>query len=367
MLSGVVVTNSYDSNNDFQTGSMLFRYLDGKGGSEDTGTIVIKSGDDTQVKSYVSIAKIASADPNFLANMSSSSSEAIEESAYDVVPGFEDDTDEISGDPVPMVQGNYVLAPTIYYDEALADLKYGIVKYIVQSGDTPSSIATSFGISTYTLLWANNLKVGDYIKPGQELEVLPVTGVKHIVKAGDTVDSIAAKYKADKDEIIIFNATQADGLFPDGSEGKMLIIPNGELAAPLKPRVIVVPRDPNERSVISSAKYKPTNLNPQGGHRFPYGQCTWYVASKLLVPWGGDAKMWLTNSKAYGYKSGKSPVVGSIMVTTENRRYGHVAVVEAVNGDNITISEMNYVGWGRTSVRVLKATSPVIRGYIYVN
>jgi surface antigen len=32
------------------------------------------------------------------------------------------------------------------------------------------------------------------------------------------------------------------------------------------------------------------------------------------------------------------------MVTTENRYYGHVALVEKVNGDTITVSEMNYVG-----------------------
>ncbi len=346
---------------------MLFKYLDGKGGNEEDGTIVIKSSDENQTNNYVSIAKFASADPNFLANMSSSSSEILDETAYDTIPSSEDDTEEISSDPVSMVQGNYFLAPTVYYDEALADLKYGIVKYTVQSGDTPSSIATSFGISTYTLLWSNSLKVGDYIKPGQELEVLPVTGVKHIVKAGDTVDSIAAKYKADREEIIIFNALPADGLFPAGSEGKVLIIPNGELAAPLKPKPVIV-RDTNPRSsVISSSKYKPANLNPNKGHRFPYGQCTWYVSSKVYVPWGGDAKMWLTNAKAYGYKTGKTPVVGSIMVTTENRRYGHVVLVEGVNGDNVTISEMNYVGWGRTSVRVIKATSPIIRGYIYVN
>lgn len=353
---------------DLQNQSILFRYLDGKGGSDDDGdNIVVKSleTDAGAPESFISLNKVASADPGFLVNMTNSTSDEADSSLYDAQIDSGDDESEATGEPVSIVQGNYILAPAHYYDESLANMKYGIIKYTVQQGDTPSSIGTSFGISTYTVLWANNLKVGDVIKPGQQLDILPVTGVRHTIKKGDTVDTVAKSYKADNNEIIAFNSLPADGKFPDGSEGKILIVPNGEEAAPIRPRVIT-PRDTNERKVISSAKVKPTNMNPKGGHRFPYGQCTWYVASKVYVPWGGDARMWLANSKAYGYKSGKTPVVGSIIVTTENRRYGHVALVEAVNGDTITISEMNYVGWGRTSVRIIKANSPVIRGYIYV-
>lgn len=371
MLSSVAVANISTSDSDLQNESMLFRFLDGKGGSDDDSeSIVVKSLEISADKqdNFVSIAKIASADPNFLINMTGSSADQTDSDlgVSETPADTGENSADVAGDPVPIIQGNYVMAPASYYDESLAGLKYGIFKYTVQSGDTPSSIATSFGISTYTVLWANNMKVGDYIKPGQVLEILPVTGVKHIVKKGDTVEKIANLYKADKDEIIAFNSLPADGIFPEGSEGKILIVPNGEREAPLKPRVVAPPRDPNERKVISSSKYKPTDLNPLKGHRFPYGQCTWYVASKVYVPWSGNAKSWLTNARAFGYETGKTPVVGSIMVTTENKWYGHVALVEGVNGDKVTISEMNYVGWGRTSVRVLDIDSRVIRGYIYM-
>lgn len=357
---------------------MLFRYLDGKGfgpGGGSDESIVVKSfevGSDNQ-NSFVSITKIASANPNFIANMTGSPVETEDTSPTAAImavltddAGNEEETPVSQGDPITIIQGNYVMAPASYYDESLADLKYGIVKYKVQSGDTPSSIATSFGISTYTLLWANNMKVGDYIKPGQELEVLPVTGIKHTVKSGDTVEKIANFYKADKDEVIAFNSLPADGIFPEGSEGKVLIVPNGETAAPLKPRVIAPPRDTNQRTVVSSSKASSKFVNPLGSHRFVFGQCTYYVASKVYVPWSGHAKSWLTNARAFGYETGKTPVVGSIMVTTENKWYGHVALVEGVNGDKVTISEMNYVGWNRTSVRVLDINSRVIRGYIYL-
>ncbi len=364
LLSAVISTNILIGDSNLQNGSMLFSYLDGKGGNNEEGRNIIIKSSNAENESYmspISLTKIASADPNFIANMSNNNSEdnellIIEDENY------EEDTKFI---PISLVQSNSAIAPASYYDESVADLKYGIVKYIVRSGDTPSSIAMSFGISTYTLLWANNLKVGDYIKPGQELEILPVTGVKHIVKKNDTVESIAKLYKAEAEEIQMFNDLPANGMFADGTEGKTLIVPNGEKEPPLKPKPIIV-RDTNQRKVVSSSKYRPANLNPNKGHSFPYGQCTWYVASKVFVPWGGNAKTWLANASAYGYQTGRAPVAGSIVVTTENRWYGHVAYVEAVNGGTITISEMNYVGWGRTSVRVLSLNSPVIRGYIYV-
>lgn len=366
------MTNILVSGYNFQNGSIILGQLDGKGGSDNGDNIVVRSIDDidnyrlNERDKYVSLVQVASADASFITGLSNGNldqeSSSSAEKTTSQEPANNEDTDFL------FIDDNYLLSPASYYDETLAESKYGIVKYKVQSGDTPSSIAASFGISTYTVLWANNLKVGDYIKPGQELEILPVTGVKHIVKSGDTLKAIAQKYKADEGEIIMFNNLPADGTFPDGTDGKTLIIPNGENEPPLKPAPIrPIVRDPNERKVVSSSKYRPANLNPLNGHRFPYGYCTWYVASRVYVPWGGDAKMWLTNAKAYGYETGKTPVVGSIVVTTENRRYGHVAYVESVSGSTITVSEMNYVGWGITSVRTISVNSPVIRGYIYLN
>lgn len=370
LLTFVIATNMLTFNYNFQNGSILFSYLDGKGGGENNGNIIVKSINDLDEyqidkKGYVSIVKIASADSSLMGNLQTSQ-DRLDTDNYMSAQTDSLDLENKQSVNLVIIQNNSILSPASYYDESLSDLKYGITKYKVQPGDTPSSIATSFGISTYTVLWANNLRVGDYIKPGQELEILPVSGIKHIIKPGDSISNIAKEYKADKEEIIVFNDFPADGSLPKGSEGKVLIIPNGQKEAPLKPAPQIKEKD---KVVISSQKYtyKSTNLNPNNGHRFPYGYCTWYVASKVYVPWGGHAKSWLTNSRAYGYSTGKIPVAGSIVVTTENRWYGHVAYVEAVNGNTITVSEMNYVGWGRKSVRVLNVNSSVIRGYVYMN
>lgn len=99
--------------------------------------------------------------------------------------------------------------------------------YTVEPGDTPSGIAANFGISLNTLLWANNIRNANLIKIGDELVILPVTGVQYTVKKGDTIESIAKKFKGDANEILSFNGL---GLGEPILAGETIIIPDGELA-----------------------------------------------------------------------------------------------------------------------------------------
>src|SRR3989344_4517140 len=62
-------------------------------------------------------------------------------------------------------------------------------------------IASDFGVSINTIIWANNLKNIDSIRPGDELTIPPINGVIHTVKKGDTLGSIAKKYGAQEQEI----------------------------------------------------------------------------------------------------------------------------------------------------------------------
>lgn len=109
-----------------------------------------------------------------------------------------------------------------------------VSQYTVRGGDTISTIASAFGISTNTILWANNLNETDFIKPGQTLKIPPTSGVVHTVASGDTISSIAKKYKADENKILEFNK------LPDASAievGQALIIPGGSIEPPPPVRV----------------------------------------------------------------------------------------------------------------------------------
>lgn len=104
-----------------------------------------------------------------------------------------------------------------------------ITEYRVVEGDTISSIAQKFGVSIDTILWENNLKSVEAIKPKQILKVLPVTGVKHLVKRGETIYSIAKYYGVDAQNIIDypFNTFSNDETF-SLTAGQELIVPDGE-------------------------------------------------------------------------------------------------------------------------------------------
>lgn len=121
------------------------------------------------------------------------------------------------------------VVPEAIFTEDLPEKKE-ILRYVVEEGDTLSAIAVKFGVSVTTLLWNNNMSSGDYIKIGQELEILPIDGIKYTVKSGDTVSGLAKKFSAEENQIIAYNQLSQDGSL---NVGDILILPDGKL--PLVP------------------------------------------------------------------------------------------------------------------------------------
>ncbi len=135
-----------------------------------------------------------------------------------------------------------------------------VKEYIVEEGDTVASIAKKFGIAIDTVRWQNNI-VGDKIKIGKSLEILPVTGIAHKVVKGDTVYSIAKKYDSSAQAVVDFpfNTFSNDETF-ELAIGQVVIVPDG-----VKPQdVQVAPRirqiTPDAGSVVASGSFVwPTN------------------------------------------------------------------------------------------------------------
>ena len=108
---------------------------------------------------------------------------------------------------------------------------------------------------------------------------------------------------------------------------------------------------------------------PEGGFpdAFPFGQCTWWAAYNRHVEWGGNAGDWILNAEAAGTPTASQPSVGAIAVYGPSSGYsefGHVAVVTAVSARDYTVSEMNYLGWGRVDTRTIAWPDPRALGFI---
>ena len=115
--------------------------------------------------------------------------------------------------PPANIQGTATAAPT-----------RSISYYTVKIGDTLSGIAKAFGVSLNTIVWQNGLSSNAFLRPGDKLTILPVSGVLHKVKAGDSLSKIAKQYGVKTTDIIAYNNLSGDKVII----GQSLIIPGGQ-------------------------------------------------------------------------------------------------------------------------------------------
>ncbi len=168
---------------------------------------------------------------------------------------------EVKDDTTVLANEGEVADDTAAQDEIVADDQPVITIYKVKSGDTLSGIADKFNISINTIRWANDLtEKTSKIAIGDELVILPVTGVEYKVKKGDTLSGIALKFDASQDDILKYNDIEA-GAIKIGTE---LIIPNAEpITAPAKAPAKVVAKTPIKPTATKSTTTTTTKTSSE--------------------------------------------------------------------------------------------------------
>lgn len=140
----------------------------------------------------------------------------------------------------------------------------GILQYTVQNGDVIGSIASRFGISVNTILWANDLTTRSYIRPGDVLKIPPGTGVIHVVKKGDSLGKISGLYGVKSDDIASANSIANNG--KTLVVGQSLFIPGGQKIAGsvVTPPRNIVQNGSIERELDKIAAPPPSINTPAG-------------------------------------------------------------------------------------------------------
>lgn len=214
-----------------------------------------------------------------------------------------------------------------------------IEEYMVEDGDTLSSIAQKYGISQDSIKWENDLQNKNQIKPGQTLRILPVSGVSHKVKSGDTLESVAKKYLANQQAILDFPFNDV----PDDFSLKIaqvLIIPDGsppELPVPKRAQPQYLASGPQSPSFVApgGAQF----IWPAGGSLTQY--FSWYHP-------GDD----IANRAAPGIAASDG---GTIIVAgwPDSSGYGNRVVIDHGNGYQSLYAHMAnvYVSVGETVSR----------------
>ncbi|MBV9322347.1 MAG: glucosaminidase domain-containing protein [Chloroflexi bacterium] len=142
------------------------------------------------------------------------------------------------------------LAPGTALDSANAatpsepDAELAIRNYTVEEGDSVRTIAQQFGVSNETVIWENDLTDPDTLRIGQQLRILPFSGLIHEVRPGDTVASVANAYDALVQDVISANRLSDPYIIVVGQK---LAVPGGYRPLPSD----VPPGDDSDQAAAS--------------------------------------------------------------------------------------------------------------------
>lgn len=277
--------------------------------------------------------------------------------------------------------------------------------YTVVEHDDIYKIANKVGVAAEIILWSNNLTTRDTLVEGQQLKVPPISGIVHTLKSNETVSDIAKKYNVSVDAILEINNISDARKIKNGTQ---LMIPGAKLPEPVVEKKAETKKEtttktdsstqkttttttktatpaakPAEKAASSAPAVTSGTVNAATGLKDRYaikftglgrgfvaGNCTWHVARNKTVTWRGNANQWIRNARAQGVPTGKTPVVGAIVQFSGygySPQYGHVGIVTDIQDGNIIVSDMNYAGLYKITVRKVAINHPAIDGYIYVD
>lgn len=217
-----------------------------------------------------------------------------------------------------------------------------VITYTVQKGDTLSTIARKFGVSVETIQWENDIS-GENITVGDDLRILPVTGIAYKVGSGETIYSIAKKLDTEPQKIVDFPFN--DFANPETFSlvvGQTLIVPDGikpsEQPTYVRPRQVFIAQG---NSSVSSAGFA---WPIRGGiSQYP----VWYHMALDITDPVGTPIVASTNG-----------TVSSVNVGTYDGGYGNNVYIDAGNGyqthyahmSSVTVSPGQSVSAGRTVI-----------------
>jgi LysM repeat protein len=228
-----------------------------------------------------------------------------------------------------VVQDSTLIASGIVGENDMSPMGNNEIRvYTVREGDSLSQVAEMFGVTTNTILWANDLPRATQIQPDDVLVILPIAGVQHTVKSGDTISTIAKKYDGDADEILAFNQlTDTSGL----GIGDEIIIPGGTVQSVQARAATARPVKISGATGASSAGF----IHPAPGSRRTQG---------------------IHGNNAVDFAAGpgttiRSAAAGEVIVSKSsgwNGGYGQYIVVRHNNGTQTLYAHLsqNYVGVG---------------------
>ena len=258
---------------------------------------------------------------------------------------------EISFDGIPRLAQVHTTIPSRPRED--------VTKYTVVEGDTVFGIAEKFGLKPETVLWGNYYILLDdphALKPGQELNILPLDGTYHQWQQGEGLNGIATYYGVKPEDIIDFPAnnldpaTIGDPANPNIKPGTWLVVPGGHRefiswSAPLG----VTRENPASARVLG-----PGACDPVSGGAVGFGAFIWpankhYLSGFDYTPnanhWGIDIAgnegeaVYATDAGVVVYSGWNNYGYGNMIMVDHGNNfqslYGHLSAINVQCGQSV--------------------------------
>ncbi|MEA3438920.1 MAG: M23 family metallopeptidase [Chloroflexota bacterium] len=232
-----------------------------------------------------------------------------------------------------------------------------LIIYTVQTGDTLFGIADKFGLNPETILWGNQFTLGDNphnLRPGQDLNILPIDGTYHRWSQGDGLNGVAKFFSVSPQIIIDFPGnnldpdTIGDWSNPDIEAGTWLVIPGGSRefvswSAPEIPR-----EDPSVARVLGPGVCESVSTGAIGIGTFVWPADKHTVSGFDFNPNANHSGIDIDGGAGDNVYAADSGVV--VYAGWNNWGYGNVLVVNHGNGWQTLYAHLNalYAGCGES-------------------
>ncbi len=207
-----------------------------------------------------------------------------------------------------------------------------LMTYTVKPGDSLSNIAQAFGISVDTIKLANHL-TKTILQPGQELIILPVSGIYYTIQKGDTLSKISQTYKVSLSAIKEYNDIDENNI----RIGDKIILPGAKA-----PQTTIVA---NTNSSSATSNISPQNISEAQGY-FIYPTTGWNwgtlhnnnavdIANACGTPIYAAQEGLVIEALSSGWNSGYGSYIKIQHPNGTMTLYAHLSEVDIITGTSV--------------------------------